>query len=248
MAYDFAAIAEEFLTSSDAAYQEVVSGVSILDRLIVSTPSSLADRARGYFVPLLYAYWERFFRISFGEYLRCISTSNIAMGHTHERVGRYRYSRLVSDFFKSNNSSDLHGIIERLSPVDFRNKIQELRTELEKSLAFPDSESWVETDSNVKFAVLKKNCDRFQVDIEGIKASFQNGRSLFDLLNDLVNDRNEIAHGGEFLTFSQRQWEEKRTFVINLLQALQFELYRSIERRTVIRIEPAFYTDIEYSI
>ncbi len=234
MSYDLAAIADEFLHTSDHAFDECREGISGLDRIIIATPALLVDRARGYFVALLYAYRERFFRVSFGEYLRCFSLAGIKFEHGEERLLKYRLCRQLAAFSKQHGITMLHELPQRSSPSSVKAAIQALRDGLDAPLAFNNPAEWVETEANVKFTVLETNCKRFCVDIDAIKDSFTNGTSLFESLNNLVKDRNDIAHGAVFTPYTQNEWETKRNFVLKLMQVVQTELYRSLSEGSAI--------------
>lgn len=114
---------------------------------------------------------------------------------------------------------------------------------MDAPVTFHSPAEWVETEANVKFDVLEANCKRFCIDIGAIKESFAEGTSLFESLNTLVKDRNDIAHGAVFTAYTQTEWESKKNFVVKLMQVLQTELYRSLCEGTAVarRIQTVEY-------
>lgn len=95
MTYD--EIADEFLADTDALYRECQQGISTLDKLIVGTPSIRADYCRMALVPALYAYWERFFRTVFGDFLRCVGLAGASLSLLCEPLATARLSREIKN-------------------------------------------------------------------------------------------------------------------------------------------------------
>jgi hypothetical protein len=235
MPYDFVLVGEEFLEASDLAFEECARGLSDLDRIIVAVPDLLVDRARGYLVTLLYAYWERFFRNVFGEYLRCLSLAGVRFEDVDEKLLRHKLTRQLAAFLRSNSVSSLVDLPQRSTPTQVKSALQKLRDELDAPLNFENPSKWVEPESNVKFGILEAHCKRFCIDLESIKNSFESDGSLFNSLNTLVADRNDIAHGAVFTEQTQGEWQRKRNFVLKLMQVLQTELYRCLVEGSIIR-------------
>jgi hypothetical protein len=220
--------AHQFLLSTDAAYDECAKGISTLDRIIVGTPAILAGEARGYFVPILYAYWERFFRISFGEYLRCIAVAKIPVERLKLRLAALRITREVSELSERHKFKHFNEICQNRSVEDVKLLLRALLAAIEKPAEFPQTFNWIRTYSNVEFSTLEENCSRVGIDLAALKANFPT-KSLHASLKDLVDMRNDIAHGSEFQTLTSEEWEETRNFVLKLMQIVQFEIYDSLQ-------------------
>jgi hypothetical protein len=228
VAYDFTDAAAEFLKNTDVAYDECASGISELDRIIVASPSALADRTRGYLVMCLYAFWERFFRVAFGEYVRCIGLVGLNLGDVQESVARTWLRRELTAFGKRHKGTKLHDLADHHAPKALRQLLGRFVADLESPLCFDARSEWVETESNVRFSVIEKHCKRYGVDLDAIKADFSAMGSLHTRIEGFVDDRNDVAHGGRIPSAPQADWESTRSFVLKLLQSLQFELHRTI--------------------
>ena len=72
----------------------------------MSVSASLSDITRAYLIPMLYAYWERFFRISFSEYLRVLSNVSTNFSDCHVPIALMRVRRELSAFAKKLKPGD----------------------------------------------------------------------------------------------------------------------------------------------
>jgi hypothetical protein len=234
MPWQFSIAGSEFLTTSDHSYDECLRGISELDRIIVGVPSILADRTRMYLLPSLYAYWERFFRTVFAEYLRCIGLIGIPLTYAKTKVAKTRSTRELANFASAFNISIFNQLAQTYSCAELKAVFETIQNYLNSNLDFPDPTKWVEADSNVKFKVLEKNCQRYGPNIEEIKNSFSPAISLFQELNSLVDARNAIAHGSNFAPLSSTEWESKKNLVIKLMQVLQMQLHLSLIDPTIL--------------
>jgi hypothetical protein len=226
--------ADTFLENTNVVYSECSEGVARLDRIIVSVHAELAGWTRTSLIPSLYAYWERFFTNALGEYLRALSTVGVACKDSHESLRRLRIRRELQDLGEFFGINQFHEMADKLSPREIQLLFEGSGRWLDESLEFPNPERWVETDNNVRFAVLERNLKRLALSCEPIKAHFASGRSLYALLEKLVNDRNAIAHGQAFDETSSETWNELRQFVEMLLNALQLYLYESLRKEASI--------------
>ena len=109
--------------------------------------------------------------------------------------------------------------------------LRQLLTTIESPIEFSPLHRWVKTYSNVEYSTLVENCTRFGVDVNALKANFDM-KSLYASLKDLVDTRNDIAHGSEFKTFTADEWSEMKNFVLKIMQVVQFELYESLKDQT----------------
>jgi hypothetical protein len=223
--------ANEFLNSTDITYDECAKGVFTLDRIIVGTPSILSAQARGYFVPILYAYWERFFRISFNEYLRCIVLTKFNVDELRHKIAVLRIGRELADISDKHKFKQIHELCHNRTIPEVKGLLKRLLGAIESPVEFSPAYQWVRTYSNVEFSTLEENCTRFGVDVNALKANFTM-KSLYASLKDLVDTRNDIAHGSEFKTLTADEWDETKSFVLKIMQVMQFELYESLKDQT----------------
>ena len=223
--------AREFLASTDTTYDECAKGVFTLDRIIIGTPTILVAEARGYFVPILYAYWERFFRISFGEYLRCITVSKLHVDELKLKIAILRIGRELAEISDRHKFKQIHELCHNRSVAEIKLLLRQLLTTMESPIEFSPLYKWVRTYSNVEYTTLEENCARFGIDVNTLKANFD-VKSLYASLKDLVDTRNDIAHGSEFKTLTADEWEETKNFVLKIMQVVQFELYESLRDQT----------------
>jgi hypothetical protein len=224
-----ATAAQEFLQNTNKAYDECSSGIAELDRIIVSVPASRTDTTRAYLIPMLYAYWERFFRISFSEYLRVLSSVTAKLSDCHVPIALLRVRRELSAFAKDAKAGRIHELSDSYSFCELSRLFEEFSVWLRGTLAFRDPEKWVTTGGNVQFTILEKNCQDVGLAIDSVKQSLRRSKSLFQELKDLVDQRNSIAHGETFEPVSSYKWEQSKSFVLEIMNAVQLELHQHLQ-------------------
>ncbi len=223
--------ADVFLASTDTTYDECAKGVFTLDRIIIATPPMLVPDVRGYFVPILYAYWERFFRISFGEFLRSITLSKFHVDEFKPQIAVLRIGRELADISDRHKFKQIQELCCNRSVTEIKRLLRQLLTTIESPIEFSPLHQWVRTNSNVEYTTLEANCIRFGIDVETLKANFV-VKPLYASLKNLVDMRNDIAHGSEFKTLTAIEWDETRNFVLKIMQVVQVELYESLKDRS----------------
>jgi hypothetical protein len=238
-------VADEFLASTDTTYDECASGIFTLDRIIVGTPSILTADARGYFVPILYAYWERFFRITFNEYLRCISITKFKVDELRLELAVLRIGRELSDISAQHKFKQINELCQNRTISDVKSMLRQLLTKIEGPVEYPPTHDFVKTYSNVEYTTLEDNCKRFGIDVAALKANFMT-KSLYVSLKDLVDARNDIAHGSAFRALKAEEWNETKDFVLKIMQIVQIELYESLRDQT--KVLDAVATGYDFSI
>ncbi|MDO9022942.1 MAG: MAE_28990/MAE_18760 family HEPN-like nuclease [Deltaproteobacteria bacterium] len=221
-------IAEEFLRSSDSTYTECAHGIATLDRVIVSVSSTLAPQTRAALLPTLYAYWERFFKTVFSEYVRCVGTTTIPAERFCEMILKFRLKGEVTAGLKARNATTTNELIARVTTQETRAHFRQLHDLFVAPLSFLNPTDWVRTGSNVSYSVLQDNCANLGLSIDDIKRHLEPATILFRSLNQFVRDRNAIAHGENIGPVSSDTWEEQRTFVLQLMNAVQLSLYESM--------------------
>lgn len=235
--------ADAFLIATDKLYLDCDRGISDIERIIIAVPSSLSDKTRAYMVPVLYAYWERFFKICFAEYLRALEQAGISMRDCKASIARFRIRKELQGIASALKLSSLSDAVDKTNTDELGKLFQDIGTWLNGPLGFKDPAAWVNTESNVRFRVLEKNCKVAGVDPSAIKSRMTGKLNLFQGLEDLVDTRNEIAHGATFGPIEHTRWSELRTFVGELQNALQLELYQSLLDETkCIEAQPNLIT------
>jgi len=207
---------EEFIENTDFVWNECYAGISQLERLLVAIPSSHSEIARTYYVPILYAYWERFFLSVFLEYLRVISIAgDSCKDYIHQLIGL----RSSTEFKRAAGGLGKKRSIEL---------IEYLRNLEDTPLDFPDTEKWIDTKSNVGKSVLGDTLEILGLDIEVIKTEIP-----FSLLKieELRNRRNDIAHGSVIEEISKEKWESLVENVRKLMITLQTLLTDALSTR-----------------
>jgi hypothetical protein len=129
-------------------------------------------------LPLLYAHWEGFVKLTMSYYLEYVSKKHL------------KHNELKNTFIAlslQNKLGDLNN-----SSIENRTKIIEfLFNDLDKQSNIP-KKNIINTKSNLKFDVLKEILFILDLDDSHID-------SKKDLINDLVAERNHIAHGEQQL-------------------------------------------------
>ncbi len=225
-------VSDEFISSTEEIWETCVSGLKNLDRIVVDVNSALADMTRGYLVPMLYAYWERFFRLSFSEYIRCLEKAKIDLDDIKPDLISMTFRKELLRKAKNHKIKRLETLADAFALQELRLQVGRFCGALHHHLSFSQGIDWVETESNVGFKVLEKTCKRWLVDLEEIKDELAGkGITLRSKLIELINTRNSIAHGEEFRSINSDDWSDLRMFVQDLMSALQFTLYRQLEDR-----------------
>jgi hypothetical protein len=230
-------LVDEFLSSTNQTYDECSKGISDLDRIIVASPTLLTAQCRMALVPALYAYWERFFRLALSEYVRCIHMAEVPLENLSEPLARLVLGREVRERIDVRLSEALHRTIREEGASGFAARAQGLLQTASAlcSLAtgvaiFPSPETWIDTDSNVSFKMVEKNCERLGLNLARLRGKFEQSQvSLYSALKDLVDTRNGIAHGESLSAMGAHNWNTLKESALLAMNALQEELRESLE-------------------
>lgn len=125
-------------------------------------------------IPLLYAHWEGFVKVTMSYYLEFVSNKYLKNSELKTSFIALSLQNKLGDL---NNST----FINRTKIIDF------IFNDIEKQSKIP-KKNIINTKSNLKFDVLQEIL--FILDLEDNHIESQK-----DLINDLVNERNFIAHG-----------------------------------------------------
>ena len=229
--------ADTFLSATNLIYDECQQGISILSRIVVATPAALSGDARTALIPALYAYWERFFKMTFAEYLRSITMEGLTVVQASTTLVRLRIRRAALHFEKRAQGKLLPAVdndvlgAARTELSDLLREIGALDALYSTPLAFADPDEWIDTESNVRFKVLEKNCKLLGLETRILTELLAKaGLQLYTKLEDLVNTRNKIAHGAVINPTDAARWNELQVFVSHLMNAVQFFLHENLEQ------------------
>lgn len=218
-----------FLDSTNQVYFECEKGIENLDKIIISTSSRYSGLAKSYLFPILYAYWERFFKLVFSEFYRCYSLKKIGLTSTHPKMAALRLKRELSSHLKLHSISQIQEIASHVNVPKAKSFFDYLNTFCDLPVSFNEPDQWVDTESNVNFYVVRKNCENIGVDIEKIKSDLEeSGIILATTLKKLVDARNDIAHGTTFKLITSSEWNEIKSSLFSIMTALQLELYEKL--------------------
>lgn len=230
--------ADTFLSATNQIYDECQLGISTLSRIVVATPAALSGDARTALIPALYAYWERFFKMTFTEYLRSVTAEGLTVVQASTKLVRLRIRRAALDFEKRARGGKLVPTIDqdvlgaaRVELGDLLREVGTMDALYATPLTFADPDDWIDTESNVRFKVLEKNCKDLGLDAKALTELLaKSGLQLYTRLEDLVNTRNEIAHGSVIHPTDATRWNELQVFVSHLMNAVQFYLHDHLEQ------------------
>ena len=229
--------ADTFLSATNFIYDECQQGISTLSRIVVATPSALSGDARTALIPALYAYWERFFKLTFSEYLRSVTLEAIAVDKASTTLVRLRVRRAAIEFENRARGTLLSAVDKdvlgaaKTALADLLREVSAMDALYTTPLTFANPDEWIETESNVRFRVLEKNCKLLGLDTAALTALLSKaGMQLYTKLEDLVETRNKIAHGEVLHPTDSARWNDLHSFVSTLMNAVQFFLHEHLEQ------------------
>jgi hypothetical protein len=227
--------ADNFLKNTDVAYAECAAGLANLDRIVVCVCSSYSSMTRGYLLPMIYAYWERFFKVVFSEFLVCIEANNVPFKNVNTDIAKFKIKKELSISLKNKNVGHLQELPNNCEIAELLEFFSGYALFFEKPISFADPSDWISTESNVQFAVLEKNCKNLGLDISQIKKTLKESSiELYSNLKELVDARNRIAHGQSFEEVNSSKWELMKGFVLELMTTLQMHLYDFLKDKSKV--------------
>lgn len=179
--------------------------LKIIKDQIPSNPSPLQSAALRFSVPILYAHWEGFVKKSCEYYLEFVS--NKYLPH-RDLKSQFIALSLNRKFGKL----EIKNIEEKTKTVEF------LISEFDKSANIP-IKNVIQTKSNLRYEVFEEIV--FILDLDA--SLFSSKKSLID---DLVDARNNIAHGS-FLRIDFKTYVDMHDDTIGLMSVLKTELENS---------------------
>lgn len=224
---------DEFLLSSNRAYDECAFGIRRLDQMIVSVSSPLAGDARTALTPILYAYWERFFRVVVGDFFRIVSGLRLNVLELNVSLATEWMKFRCTEFHAAYGIKHLAELAPRYGIQTAVQLIEALGRDFLHPPVFEPTK-WVDTENNVSFHVVARNLNRIGADIAAFTRHFpKTGQSIFQMLKDLVDSRNRIAHGEELGVTSADEWNSLRETALFAMNALQMTLLDHLESEAV---------------
>jgi len=167
-------------------------------------------------IPMIYAIWEGFAKEVLQLYLEYIKESKIPQSKAATALLAYAWSR---SFKKLSNNLDQAKKVEL---------VDKFFAALNDTLVFETSE--VETNSNLKFAVLQGIATELCLDLTALNEHQKK-------LDALVNRRNNIAHGGREPDVSETLVSDYGDSVLALMLALEETLLAAIKTQVFFRLE-----------
>lgn len=171
----------------------------------VESPSSnspLQNAALRFAVPILYAHWEGFVKKACELYLEFISNKYLKHNELKPQF-------IALSLTKKLGKLEIKNIEEKTKTVEF------LLKEIDKNSNIP-TKNIIQTKSNLRYDVFEEIIFVLDLDINKF-SKFQS------LINDLVDSRNNIAHG-DYLRVQFSAYESMHTDIQSLMELLKNEL------------------------
>lgn len=188
------------LVGNDYAWRR--KELKIIKDQIPSSPSPKQSAALRFCVPILYAHWEGFVKKSCELYLEFVAKKYL------------KHSELKPQFIalslsKTLGNLEIKNIEERTKAVEFLiNEIDKNSNMLTKNV--------IQTKSNLRYSVLEEILFIIGID----ETNFAHKRSL---INDLVDARNNIAHG-DYLRVEYEAYNLMHQDTQQLMELLKTEI------------------------
>jgi len=216
---------EQFSTNTDKIYTECENGINNLDKIIVSISSTHTSMARCYLFPILYAYWERFFKIVIFEFFSCIELNKLNLKTINSNIAKYALKKHLTSKFKAIKIDRLQEISSKMEINDAYNFLIEIAKLFDDPIIFDSAIKWIETGSNVNFNIIEDNLSNIGIHISNLKKHFSNTKYVIhNEIKNFVDTRNEIAHGEKFNDINSNDWNKYKGLILSLMNALQLEL------------------------
>lgn len=179
--------------------------LKIVKDQIPNTNSPLQSATLRFAVPILYAHWEGFAKKSCELYLEFVSN-------------KYLKHKDLKPQFIALSMSKILGSLEMKNIEEKTKTVQFLLNEIDKNSNIP-TKNVIQTKSNLRYEVFEEMI--FLLNLDSNK--FNNFKSL---INDLVDARNNIAHGN-YQRVPLSTYENMHIDVQTLMELLKTELENS---------------------
>jgi hypothetical protein len=179
--------------------------LKIVKDQIPSTNSPLQSATLRFAVPILYAHWEGFAKKACELYLEFVSNKYLKHNELKPQFIALSMSKKLGNL-------EMKNIEEKTKTVEF------LLNEISKNSNIP-TKNVIQTKSNLRYEVFEEMIFLLNLDIN----KFHNFKSL---INDLVDARNNIAHGN-YQRVPLSTYENMHIDIQNLMELLKTELENS---------------------
>lgn len=216
---------EEFEQLADSYFNECADGLKRLEKILVSVADDeLTDWCRAFFIPAAYSYWERFFKLTFEEFLNSINKARFELHEIDIRVvAKIKRRELKKqlekiDLIKDNNNNYCQSMMSCDADSLF----------LASCSLIPDifqikrPGEFIDTHSNVKFNVIEDNFKKFNLSFSDIISVFRvDNVNIKELLEEFVGIRNAIGHGSELKVIENEDWSRFIEMLYKLMDSFQ---------------------------
>lgn len=191
------------LISEDYAWRR--KELKIINDHVPNRPSPRQSAALRFSVPILYAHWEGFVKKSTETYLEYVAKKYLKHNELKPQF-------IALSLSKKLGSLEIKNLEEKAKTIDF------LINEFDKNSNVLTT-NVIQTKSNLKYFIFKEIL--FVIGIEESKFS-----SYESLINDLVDARNNIAHG-DFLRVDYNTYQILFKEIQELMSSLKTEIENS---------------------
>lgn len=192
------------------------------------------DRYRKSLVLILYSHFEGYIKIALLSYIKFINelniprkdvVSNLMVAGMHQEFQAYDNTDRKCEIFRRELPDD-HALHRHFRRVDFIEQIDLFK----ESILFVNDDV-VDTESNLRYAVLQKNLYKLGFP-ENLFASYQRA------IDALVNRRNSIAHGNERSGVSETEFTKWENKIRDVLSEITRQLYDYANHQRYLKSTP----------
>lgn len=221
----------DFTRELSSDIQERSSAIFIIERVFFTNLYSMIDAHRDvvllHTIPMLYSIWEGFIQSSFGLYIDYLNRQSI----THYQLSKpilLSYTEKKFRQFKEYPS-------DKTKRITFIDKLSSFFGETQINI--PRN---VNTESNVGFDVLNNLLGAYSLESFPERYDRYNHPNpcLKDVLNDFLNERNNIAHGGNISShnrITQETFEKYKQLVLFLMYKVEHRFIDGINNSSHMR-------------
>ena len=174
------------------------------------------DKYRKSLVVMLYSHFEGFCKTILLIYVDYINSLNLKRKEVNEHLRAASMNNIFNSYDNLDRKCDTFRrtmpddkvIHKEFRKIDFILQFNDFLEEINKL-----EDNIINTESNLKFAILQKNLYRLGIDYNQFKPFERN-------INELVNLRNSIAHGSEKMGIGERKYNELENSVFNIMSNL----------------------------
>lgn len=192
------------------------------------------DRYRRSLVLMLYAHFEGFCKFALLTYINAVNQEQVSCFRAtpvlvsaalSDALKALKNSQSKSDFFRRTAPDDqkLHSLARDIEFIERARAVMRVKVEI------PDSA--VDTESNLKPIVLKKNLFRLGLDIDRLDSHSQ-------FIEKLLGMRNKISHGASRTGVTPPQYGEVKDAAFRVMDGVMHAVYQSFLDKKYLRHAP----------